>query len=84
MEQPDREIPIIISKKPSFTEKWYEGHVEYNGEEHKFWLVDPSDSEYEIDVRWFFKNVPREIRGMRHLIIEAFKQKINEKDNSTG
>jgi hypothetical protein len=70
---------IVINKEPSFTEIWHEGHIEYNGEEHKFWLIhpkglDPHGYEYELDVRWFFQRVPREIRAMAPQIIEAFKQ----------
>lgn len=76
----DQKIPIVINKEPSFTEVWFEGYVEYNGEKHSFWLVDPRGKdprgyEYECEVKWFFKKVPREIRGMQHLIIEAYKQK---------
>ncbi len=52
-------VQISINKEPSFTEIWYEGSVEYNGETHQFWLihpkgVDPHGNEYELDVRWFF------------------------------
>lgn len=70
---------IVINKEPSFTEIWHEGHIEYNGEQHKFWLIhpnglDPHGYEYELDVRWFFQRVPREIRAMAPKIIEAFKQ----------
>ena len=72
---------IAINKEPSFTEIWREGSVTHEGTEHKFWLihpqgVDPNGSEYEIDVRWFFQRVPREVRAMVPQIIEAFKQKI--------
>jgi hypothetical protein len=70
---------IVINKEPSFTEIWHEGYVEHNGEQHKFWLihpqgVDPNGYEYEIDVRWFFQRVPREVRALHPQIIEAFKQ----------
>jgi hypothetical protein len=73
-------VQISINKEPSFTEIWYEGSVEYNGETHQFWLihpkgVDPHGNEYELDVRWFFQRVPREIRAMQPYIIDAFKQK---------
>jgi hypothetical protein len=76
----NEQIQISINKTPSFTEIWYEGGVEYNGEIHQFWLihpqgVDPHGNEYEIDVRWFFARVPREVRGMLPYIIDAFKQK---------
>lgn len=70
---------IVINKDPSFTEIWHEGYIEYDGEQHKFWLIhpkglDPHGYEYELDVRWFFQRVPREIRAMAPQIIEAFKQ----------
>lgn len=71
---------ISINKEPSFTEVWHEGHIEYNGEIHQFWLIypegrDPHGNEYEVEVRWFFQRVPREVRMMYPYIIEAFKQK---------
>ena len=70
---------ITINKEPSFTEIWREGSVTHDDIEHKFWLihpqgVDPNGHEYEIDVRWFFQRVPREIRALYPQIIEAFKQ----------
>ena len=73
------QIKISINKDLSFVEEYREGFVEYNGEEHKFWIVypkgvDPNGNEYEIDVKWFFQRVPREIRAMNYQIIEAFKQ----------
>jgi hypothetical protein len=76
----NEQIQISINKTPSFTEIWYEGAVDYNGESYQFWLihpqgVDPHGNEYEIDVRWFFARVPREVRGMLPYIIDAFKQK---------
>ncbi len=72
---------ITINKNPSFTEIWREGAITHDGTEHKFWLihpqgVDPNGNEYEIDVRWFFQRVPREVRSMVPQIIESFKQKI--------
>ena len=74
-------IQIEINKQPSFNEIWYEGVLKYNEEEHSFWIihpqgVDPNGNEYEIDVRWFFQRVPREVRAMVPQIIEAFKEKI--------
>jgi hypothetical protein len=80
-------VRIEINKEPSFTEVWYEGQVEYEGKEHKFWLIHPkgkdmNGNEYEVDVRWFFQRVPREIRAMIPYIIEAFKQKIDDNTNS--
>jgi len=72
---------IVINKEPSFTEIWREGFIEHNNEQHKFWLihpqgVDPNGNEYEVDVRWFFQRVPKEVRSMIPQIIEAFKQKL--------
>jgi len=72
---------ISINKKPSFTEIWYEGEVIFEDIIHKFWLVhpqgvDPHGNEYEVDIRWFFQRVPREVRAMVPQIIEAFKTKI--------
>lgn len=84
-------IKISINRTPSFTEIWHEGFVECDGEEHKFWLihpqgVDPHGNEYELDVRWFFQRVPRQVRAMVPYIIDSFKQKRydsrTEKDRS--
>ena len=76
-------LTVEINKDMSFVECWYEGKIQYNGEEHKFWLihpqgVDPNGYEYEIDVRWFFLRVPREVRAMLPYIIDAFKQKAHD------
>ena len=81
------DVEISISKTPAFTEIWYEGHVLYEGEEHKFWLIKPqnkdrSGEEYECEVRWFFNRVPRYVRALYPLIIKAFKEK-NDRDAST-
>lgn len=75
----ERQNKIVINKTPSFTEIWHEGFIEYKDEEHKFWLLHPkgldvNGNEYEIDIRWFFQRVPREVRAMVPQIIEAFKQ----------
>ena len=74
----DKNIEVAINKKPSFVETWYEGSVMYNKEEHKFWLVDPKSEDpsgdmYECEVKWFFKNVPREVRASYNSIIEMYK-----------
>ena len=79
----DKQIAVVINKEPSFTEIWYEGYVEHNGEKHQFWLihpkgVDPHGNEYEVDVRWFFARVPREVRSTLPYIIDAFKQKAHD------
>jgi len=76
----EEQVKISINKEPSFNEVWYEGEVTFDGQEHKFWLIhpqglDPNGNEYEIDVRWFFQRVPRQIRAMLPFIIDAFKQK---------
>ena len=76
---------ISINKVPSFNEIWYEGFIESGSEIHKFWLihpedVDPNGYEYELDVRWFFQRVPREVRAMVPQIIDAFKQNMKDDD----
>ena len=77
---------ISINKFPSFYEVWYEGQIESGSEIHKFWLihpegVDPNGHEYELDVRWFFQRVPREVRAMVPQIIDAFKQTLKDDDD---
>jgi hypothetical protein len=57
--------------------------VEHDEEIHRFWLIHPqgldiNDEEYELEVRWFFQRVPREVRAMHPLIINAFKQTLND------
>lgn len=69
------EFKISISKKPSFDEVWYEGAVEKDGVVYKFWLIDPQGKdlqgrEYDCEIRWFFKQVPREIRNLSSQIIK--------------
>jgi len=70
----DNVLVVNIAKKPSFVETWYEGSVEYEGKEHKFWLIDPVGDNYECEVRWFFKSVPREVRVNYATILELFKK----------
>lgn len=75
----EKQIIVEINKEPSFTEIWYEGSVMYEGEKHQFWLIHPLQTDvngahYEVDVRWFFARVPREVRAMIPQIIESFKQ----------
>jgi len=82
-------VEVSIKKQPSFREVWYEGHVTYNGAEHKFWLIDPQDHdpegyEYECEVRWFFKRVPVEVRAMMPGIILMYKQRENDKRKKDG
>jgi hypothetical protein len=84
----DKQLKVSINKEPSFTEVWYEGEVMYNGQEHRFWLIHPrgkdlNGNEYEVDVRWFFQRVPREVRAMIPYIIDAFKQKAHDSTDST-
>jgi hypothetical protein len=76
-------LTVEINKDMSFVECWYEGKIQYNEEAHKFWLIhpqgkDPNGNEYEVDIRWFFQRVPREVRAMVPYIIDAFKQKAND------
>lgn len=70
---------IVINKDPSFYEVWHEGYVEYEDTRYYFWLIDPQrqdekGNDYEIDIRWFFKSVPMDVRRMQNAIIEAFKK----------
>lgn len=74
---------IVINKEPSFVEIWHEGFIEHKGEKYSFWLIRPQgvDSEgreYDMEVRWFFQRVPREVRVMYPFIINAFKQTIEQ------
>jgi len=79
----DKQLKVSINKEPSFTEIWYEGFIELNGEEHKFWLIhpkglDPYGNEYNVEVKWFFQHVPREVRSMHPYIIDAFLQTLEK------
>jgi len=78
-------MKINIDREPSIKEVWYEGSVTYKGLEHKFWLIEPQDCDYELEVRWFFKSVPMEVRRQYVEIIETFK-KINHdrRQNKNG
>ena len=74
----EKQIVVTINKQPSFTEIWYEGSVTYEGMDYNFWLINPrgfdnQGREYEMEVRWWFKQVPREIRAMSETIIKDFK-----------
>lgn len=78
---------IEINKEPSFYEIWHEGKVLHEGKEHLFWLIHPkgvdiNGNEYELDVRWFFQRVPREVRALIPQIIEAFKTKAQDDENN--
>jgi len=52
-----------------------------------FWLINPrgldeQGREYEIEVRWWFKQVPMEIRRMSEQIIKDFKDTKDDSSNS--
>ena len=85
--QNERNVTIAVEKTPAFTETWYEGFVKLDGEKHQFWLihpngVDPNGNEYEIDVRWFFARVPREVRALIPQIIDEFKSKAQDENHN--
>ncbi len=74
----EKNVVVTINRQPSFTEIWYEGSVTYEGKDYNFWLINPrgldnQGREYEMEVRWWFKQVPREIRAMGDQIIKDFK-----------
>lgn len=71
-------VTVTINRQPSFTEIWYEGSVNFQGKDYNFWLINPrglddQGREYEMEVRWWFKQVPMEIRRMSETIIKDFK-----------
>jgi hypothetical protein len=75
----EKNVVVTINRQPSFTEIWYEGSVTYEGMDYNFWLINPrgldnQGREYEMEVRWWFKQVPREIRSMSEQIIKDFKE----------
>jgi len=70
------DLEISLNKEPSFVETWYEGSVKYNGEAHRFWLVCPDGKdEFEPEVKWFFKSVPKEVRASYKEIINMYIEK---------
>lgn len=87
MENNNNTITVSINRQPSFTEIWYEGSVSMaGGKEYNFWLINPrgldeQGREYEMEIRWWFKQVPREIRAMSEQIIKDFKD--NQHDTRT-
>jgi hypothetical protein len=75
----EKNIKVSINRKPSFTEIWHEGSVEYNDRIYMFWLINPTGKdeegrEYEMEVRWWFKQVPMAIRKISNTILNDFKQ----------
>lgn len=73
-------IRVEITKTPAFTEIWHEGSVTMGDKKYMFWLINPTGKdeegrEYDMEVRWWFKQVPREIRSMSEQIIKDFKTK---------
>lgn len=70
----DKQVSIAVEKEPSFVETWYEGYVEYEGKKYQFWIIDPEGSDYEVECRFFFKTIPREVRMMYNSIISTYKQ----------
>ena len=84
----EEQITVSINKQPSFTEIWHEGFVMYNETEYMFWLINPrglddQGREYEMEVRWWFKQVPIEVRKMSEQIINDFKDAKDDSSNST-
>jgi len=72
-------MTVSINRKPSFTEIWHEGSVTYENKEYMFWLINPrglddQGREYEMEVRWWFKQVPMEVRKMSDQIIKDSKE----------
>lgn len=71
-------MTVSINRQPSFTEIWHEGSVTFENKEYSFWLINPrgmdeQGREYEMEVRWWFKQVPMEVRKMSDQIIKDFK-----------
>jgi hypothetical protein len=84
--QTTREEPSIrveITRTPAFTEIWHEGSVTMGDKKYMFWLINPTGKdeegrEYEIEIRWWFKQVPVAIRSMSTQIINDFKTTQND------
>jgi hypothetical protein len=53
----ERQVTIAVEKTPAFTETWYEGYVELDGEKHQFWLIDPVGGDYEVEVRRMYDSI---------------------------
>ena len=62
--------------------------IEYDGRTFMFWLINPrgfddQGREYEMEVRWWFKQVPMEVRKLSEQIINDFKDAKDDSSNST-
>ena len=84
----EEQVIVSINRQPSFTEIWHEGSVTYENKEYMFWLINPrglddQGREYEMEIRWWFKQVPMEIRRMSEQIIKDFKENRHDSPNST-
>lgn len=84
----EEKVVVSINRQPSFTEIWHEGSVTYENKEYMFWLINPrglddQGREYEMEIRWWFKQVPMEIRRMSDQIIKDFKENRHDGPNST-
>ena len=82
----EKQVQVSIDRKPSIVEVWYEGSVTVEGAEHKFWLIDPQTPDpegnvYEIEVRWFFKQVPMAIRKMTDQIVQQYLEMRSDENN---
>lgn len=76
-------IRVEITRTPAFTEIWHEGSVTMGDKKYMFWLINPTGKdeegrEYEIEIRWWFKQVPVAIRSMSTQIINDFKTTQND------
>ena len=80
-------MTVSINRQPSFTEIWHEGSVQFNNNTYMFWLINPrgfddQGREYEMEVRWWFKQVPMEVRKLSEQIINDFKDAKHDTGNS--
>lgn len=67
------ESKIKITKEPTYTEKWYLGKVKHEEETYFFWLSQTDEyAQQPIKISWFYKKIPREVRGMKQNIIDVF------------
>ena len=84
----EKQVTVTINRQPAFTEIWHEGSVQFNNRTFMFWLINPrglddQGREYEMEIRWWFKQVPMEIRSMSEQIIKDFKENRHDSPNST-